>query len=180
MPLRSEPVELGELARAVAAEFELRARERDVELDVVPPDDGVLGPRRPGRGRPRRADPARQRAPLRPARASRSRVERRLRERPRADHGRRPRARASRPRSASRSSSASTAAAPPAPESGFGLGLAIGRELAERHGRRRSRSTDGEPPGTRFALTLPAAEPDGTAAAPRARAASVSRVGVLT
>ena len=32
-----EPVELGELARAVAAEFELRAGERDVELDVAPP-----------------------------------------------------------------------------------------------------------------------------------------------
>jgi signal transduction histidine kinase len=35
--LRSEPVELGELARAVAAEFDLSARERDVPLDVVPP-----------------------------------------------------------------------------------------------------------------------------------------------
>jgi signal transduction histidine kinase len=33
--LRSEPVELGELARAVAAEFELRAAEHDVELEVV-------------------------------------------------------------------------------------------------------------------------------------------------
>ena len=35
--LRSEAVEIGELARAVAAEFELRARERDVALEVVPP-----------------------------------------------------------------------------------------------------------------------------------------------
>jgi signal transduction histidine kinase len=34
--LRSEPVELGEIARAVAAEFSLRAAERDVDLDVVP------------------------------------------------------------------------------------------------------------------------------------------------
>jgi signal transduction histidine kinase len=35
--LRSEPVELGELCRAVAAEFALRARERDVEVVVEPP-----------------------------------------------------------------------------------------------------------------------------------------------
>ena len=47
--LRSEPVELGEIARAVAAEFALRAAERDVALDVVPPDEPVLGaaPTRP-------------------------------------------------------------------------------------------------------------------------------------
>jgi len=37
VPMRSEPVELGELCRAVAAEFELRARERDVEIAVDPP-----------------------------------------------------------------------------------------------------------------------------------------------
>ena len=72
VPLRSEPVELGELARAVAAEFALRADERDVELDVVPPRAPVLEPRRPGRRRPRRADPARQRAALRARAASRS------------------------------------------------------------------------------------------------------------
>jgi signal transduction histidine kinase len=36
-PLRSEPVELGELTRAVAAEFELRAAERGLHIDVVPP-----------------------------------------------------------------------------------------------------------------------------------------------
>src|SRR4051794_3299291 len=36
-PLRSEPVELGELSRAVASEFELRASARDVDLEVVPP-----------------------------------------------------------------------------------------------------------------------------------------------
>ncbi len=72
VPLRSEPVELGELARAVAAEFALRADERDVELEVVPPREPVLEPRRPGRRRPRRADPARQRAALRRRAASRS------------------------------------------------------------------------------------------------------------
>ena len=37
VPLRSEPVELGEIVRAVAAEFALRARERGVTVDVVPP-----------------------------------------------------------------------------------------------------------------------------------------------
>ena len=63
--LRSEPVELGELTRAVAAEFHLRAHERDIELDAVQPRRRLLGPRRPGRGRARGADPARQRAPLR-------------------------------------------------------------------------------------------------------------------
>jgi signal transduction histidine kinase len=35
--LRSEPLELGEICRAVAAEFELAAAERDVELDVRHP-----------------------------------------------------------------------------------------------------------------------------------------------
>jgi signal transduction histidine kinase len=37
VPLRSEPVELGELSRAVASEFEQRATELGVVLDVVPP-----------------------------------------------------------------------------------------------------------------------------------------------
>ena len=43
VPLRSEPVELGELCRAVAAEFELRARDRGVEIDVEPAARPVLG-----------------------------------------------------------------------------------------------------------------------------------------
>jgi signal transduction histidine kinase len=37
VPMRSEPVELGELCRAVVAEFEIQARERDVEIVVEPP-----------------------------------------------------------------------------------------------------------------------------------------------
>lgn len=37
VPLRSEPVELGELTRAVGAEFGIRAGDRDVRVDVVPP-----------------------------------------------------------------------------------------------------------------------------------------------
>ena len=41
--LRSEPVELGELARAVVAEFGLRARERDVDIEVIPPPAACWG-----------------------------------------------------------------------------------------------------------------------------------------
>lgn len=37
VPLRSEPVELGELARAVSSEFAHRAGERAVDLEVIPP-----------------------------------------------------------------------------------------------------------------------------------------------
>ena len=50
--LRSEPVELGEIARAVAAEFALRAAERDVELDVDSPAAraGPSATPRPARG----------------------------------------------------------------------------------------------------------------------------------
>jgi signal transduction histidine kinase len=43
VPLRSEPVELGELARAVAAEFELSARERGLRIETVPPDGPCWG-----------------------------------------------------------------------------------------------------------------------------------------
>jgi len=46
--LRSEPVELGELCRAVAAEFELRARERGVTVDVLPPRGPVWARGDPG------------------------------------------------------------------------------------------------------------------------------------
>jgi signal transduction histidine kinase len=37
VPMRSEPVELGELCRAVGAEFEIQSRERDAEVVVEPP-----------------------------------------------------------------------------------------------------------------------------------------------
>jgi signal transduction histidine kinase len=46
--LRREPVELGELTRAVAAEFALRARDRAVELTVVPPTGPVWAAGDPG------------------------------------------------------------------------------------------------------------------------------------
>ena len=46
--LRDEPVELGELSRAVAAEFELRAAEADVELRVPAPPGPCWGSGDPG------------------------------------------------------------------------------------------------------------------------------------
>ena len=158
--LRSEPVELGELVRAVAAEFELRAREREIELEVHPPADGCWG----------RGDPDAV------ARVVRILLDNALRYGPAgepivvettlregragitvADHGpgippeerehvfeRFHRGRAA------------------ASESGFGLGLAIGRELAERMGGS-LRLAQGDLPGACFELLLPAAEPDAPA-----------------
>ena len=43
VPLRSEPVELGEIVRAVAAEFELRARERSTSVSSILPDGPCWG-----------------------------------------------------------------------------------------------------------------------------------------
>jgi len=48
VPMRSEPVELGELGRAVAAEFELQARERDVAITVEPPPGPIWAAGDPG------------------------------------------------------------------------------------------------------------------------------------
>ena len=57
--LRSEPIELGELGRAVAAEFELPSANRGVTLTLD--DDGrpTLGARRPGQRRPHPPHPSR-------------------------------------------------------------------------------------------------------------------------
>ncbi len=63
--LRSEPLELGELARAVAAEFELAAASK-VLVEVHLPRAALLGAGRPGGGGADRAHPARQRAAHRP------------------------------------------------------------------------------------------------------------------
>jgi signal transduction histidine kinase len=155
--LRSEPVELGELARAVAAEFALRARERNVEIEVVPPPESCWG-----RGDPDavarvvrilldnglRYAPAGQPLRLRASadaagaiievadRGPGIREEERERIFERFHRGR----------------AAGSA-------SGFGLGLAIGRELAERMG-----GTLGLAPsqtGACFVLRLPVAAPVG-------------------
>jgi signal transduction histidine kinase len=156
--LRSEPVELGELGRAVAAEFQLRARDADVEIDVVPPTEGCWG----------RGDPDAV------ARVVRILLDNALRYGPAgqivsvnttADDGH-----------ASITVADGGPGIPPeerehiferfhrgraaGPESGFGLGLAIGRELAERMGGSLELA-DGDPPGACFVLTLAAAAPEG-------------------
>jgi signal transduction histidine kinase len=150
--LRSEPVELGELTRAVGAEFALRAAERQVEIDVVPPEEPPWA----------RADPAAC------ARVVRILLDNALHYAPAGepidvacsqDGGRvivevsdrgpgvpedereRIFERFHRGRAAGR-------------ESGFGLGLAIGRELAERMGG--TLVLADSPAGARFRLTLPA------------------------
>jgi signal transduction histidine kinase len=154
--LRSEQVELGEVARAVAAEFDVRARDRGVEIEVVPPPVACWG-----RGDPdavarvvrilldnslRYAPPG---APIRVRALSDgdgAGIEVR-------DHGpgipEEERERIF--ERFHRGRAASTA-------SGFGLGLAIGRELAERmNGELRLAEARG--PGACFVLTLPAGAP---------------------
>jgi signal transduction histidine kinase len=153
--LRSEPVELGELARAVAAEFELRARDAGAAIDVVPPGDACWG----------RGDPDAV------ARVVRILLDNALRY---GAEGGPIRVTASR----AGDSAAITVAdrGPGIPEEerervferfhrgraagasgGFGLGLAIGRELAQRMGG--ELRLDGEQAGARFVLTLPVAAP---------------------
>ena len=159
VPLRSEPVELGELARAVAAEFGLRADERDVELEVVPPAGPCWS----------RGDPDAV------ARVVRILIDNALR------YG--PQGQLITVTTTCRAGSAGVSVTdhgpgiPPeerehvferfhrgraaGPESGFGLGLAIGRELAERMGGSLELA-DREPPGACFVLTLAAAEAEDT------------------
>jgi signal transduction histidine kinase len=155
--LRREPVELGELARAVAAEFGLRARDRGVTLDVVPPTGPVWAAGDPGAV----------------ARIVRILVDNALRFSPAGE--------AIRVTTGYHGDTATLEVADHGPgvpgaereliferfqrgsrtggEGGFGLGLAIGRELARR--------LDGElalasaPVGARFALTLPIELPRG-------------------
>jgi signal transduction histidine kinase len=156
--LRSEPVELGELARAVAAEFDLRASEVDVEIDVVPPPDGCWG----------RGDPDAV------ARVVRILLDNALRYGPAgqpvtvttlcnegqagirvADRGRGI-AEEEREHIFERFHRGRDVG----PESGFGLGLAIGRELAERMGGA-LRLAESDGPGACFELMLATAEPEG-------------------
>jgi signal transduction histidine kinase len=152
--LRSEPVELGELARAVAAEFDLRARELDVELRVLPPPEGCWG----------RGDPDAV------ARVVRILIDNALRYGPQGQV-----ITVATTRPAGLSVTDHGPGIPPeerehvferfhrgraaGPESGFGLGLAIGRELAERMGGSLELA-DREPPGACFVLTLAAGEPE--------------------
>ena len=167
--LRNEPVELGEIARAVAAEFALHAADRDVILEVSTPGPCWA-----------KADPAAC------ARVVRILIDNALRYAPRGA-----------PIEISATHVGSQVAVrvsdrgPGVPEderehvferfhrgkatsveSGFGLGLAIGRELAERmNGTLELADTYDR--GARFVLTLPASpsspspspEPDSAAAA---------------
>jgi len=170
--LRSEPVELGELTRAVAAEFHLRAHERDVELDAVQPEDGCWA----------RADPDAV------ARVVRILLDNALR------YG--PPGQAVTLSTTSAGGRAAILVADRGPgipleerehiferfhrgrdsgaESGFGLGLAIGRELAERMGGT-LRLEEREPPGACFVLTLASAEHEGTSGPARAPRDTVAR-----
>jgi signal transduction histidine kinase len=159
--LRTEPVELGELCRAVAAEFERRAAEREVELNVHQPPqpcwamcdpgavarivrillDNAVGIAPAGTcvhiratsGRNRAQVSVRDAGPGVPA-AERERIFERFQ----------------------RGSAA-------AGRSGFGLGLAIGRELAIRMDgtlalQENADATDGK--GSCFLLNLPATDID--------------------
>jgi signal transduction histidine kinase len=157
-PLRSEPVELGELSRAVASEFELRAAARDVDLDVVPP----IGPCWA------RGDPTAV------ARVLRILLDNALRFAPPgepvrvttayhgehavldvADHG--PGVpEAERDRIFERFQRGTRTGG-----GGFGLGLAIGRELAERLGGTLTLAHDGSA-GARFVCELPIELPSGS------------------
>jgi len=150
--LRSEPVELGELARAVAAEFELRASERETAIDVVPPASPCWG----------RGDPDAV------ARVARILIDNALRY-----GGRSVRVSADGSRGSATIEVADRGPGIPeeereriferfhrgragGSEGGFGLGLAIGRELAERMGGTLT-LVDRPGRGARFALSLPAA-----------------------
>ena len=153
VPLRAEPVELGEVVRAVAAEFELRARDRSTSIEVILPEASSWGHGDPDavarvvrilldnalrygpRGVPVQVEAhtgaehavitVADRGPGIPA-------EERIRIFERFHRG---------------------AAAGPA--GGFGLGLAIGRELARRMGGELDVvEPPADAPGTRFALTL--------------------------
>ena len=152
VPLRSEPVELGELARAVCAEFALRAEGRATRIELVPPAEPCWG----------RGDPDAI------ARVVRILIDNALRYGP---VGRPVRVAVDvAPDAATLTVSDTGPGIPPEEREtiferfhrgaraggagGFGLGLAIGRELARRMGGELALA-EGE--GTRFALRLRAA-----------------------
>jgi signal transduction histidine kinase len=164
--LRDEPVELGELCRAVAAEFELRAGEADIELEVPAPPGPCWGSGDPGAV----------------ARVVRILLDNALRHAPSAStvrvvpayHGEKATVavddegpgvlRADRERIFERFERGSA----PSGESGFGLGLAIGRELARKMGGE-LRIADSDA-GASFVLDLPIQLPAGSHPEPEAEA----------
>jgi signal transduction histidine kinase len=160
--MRSEAVELGELARAVAAEFGLRAGEREIALEVVPPTGACWGRGDPdavarvvrilidnalryGGGEPIRVTAAEGAGVATVEVADRGggvpeEERERIFERFYRGRGR-------------------------GAEGGFGLGLAIGSELAERMGGTVTLS-DRPGGGTRFVLSLPRSAGGGEAPVP--------------
>jgi signal transduction histidine kinase len=159
VPLREEPVELGELCRAVAAEFDLRAREREVELEVTAPPGPCWG----------RGDPDAV------ARVMRILLDNALRHAPSgsavrvlpAYHGTNATVEVAdqgpgvAPIDRERIFERFERGRAPSGEGGFGLGLAIGRELARRMGGE-LRHDDGTGPGARFVLELAIEMPSGS------------------
>jgi len=159
-PLRSEPVELGEMTRAVAAEFDLRAAERGVSVEVVPPIAPCWAQGDPGAV----------------ARIVRILLDNALRFAPAAQpvrveaayHGERATVEVSdrgpgvppeeRQLIFERFQRGSSTGG----EEGFGLGLAIGRELAQRLGGQLELVDDDAVPGARFVLSLPIELPSGS------------------
>jgi signal transduction histidine kinase len=158
--LRREPVELGELTRAVAAEFGLRARDRAVELVVVPPTGPVWAGGDPGAV----------------ARAARILIDNALRFSAAGDE-----VRVAAAYHGERATLEVTDNGPGVPagereliferfqrgthtggEGGFGLGLAIGRELARRMDGELELPAQIEGAGARFVLTLPIELPRGS------------------
>jgi signal transduction histidine kinase len=158
-PLRSEPVELGELSRAVGAEFTLRAADRALDVEAVPPTGPCWAKGDPGAV----------------ARIVRILLDNALRFAPQpgtvtvtaaysGEHatievhddgpGVPP---GERERIFERFERGSSTGG----EEGFGLGLAIGRELAERLGGRLDLVDDGRP-GATFVLSLPIEMPVGS------------------
>jgi signal transduction histidine kinase len=160
--MRSEPVELGELCRAVAAEFERRAQEREVEVRVIAAPSACWADCDPGAA----------------ARIVRILLDNAIGVAPSGSSVR------MEPSSNGGFSQATVSdGGPGVPESereriferfqrgsttggrsGFGLGLAIGRELAARmEGSLRLLDTPPGQQGARFALRLPAASVSETA-----------------
>jgi signal transduction histidine kinase len=161
VPLRAEPVELGELCRAVAAEFALQGRERDIDVVIEPPPGPCWAAGDPGAV----------------ARVVRILLDNALRYSPSG--------RAIRVAPAYHGDRATVEVAdegpgvPPAdrdliferfhrgssPEggsAGFGLGLAIGRELAVRMGGTLELDDDAAGTGARFVLRLRIELPPGS------------------
>ena len=162
--LREEPVELGELCRAVAAEFELRAAEAEVDLEVPTPPGPCWG----------RGDPSAV------ARVVRILLDNALRHAPSSStvrvlpayHGDNATVAVDDdgpgvgPDDRERIFERFERGSAPSGEGGFGLGLAIGRELARKMGGElRLAETQS---GARFALELPIELPTGSHPEPEA------------